>query len=63
MPFSTRRCYSNVGSVWKAVDVKNTGFWEFISYQPFHNFFNTAFSDAATAQTGFPPNEQLYYYY
>lgn len=50
-------------NVWKAVDVKIAGFWEFISYQPFHNFFNTGFSDAATAQTGFPPNEQLYYYY
>ena len=60
-------------SVWKAVEYKNTDFCRFLSYQLSNNLFNTVRkeidADDAKIQTlwnspvGFPPNEQLYYYY
>lgn len=50
-------------SVWKAVKYKNTDFYRFLSYQLSNNLFNTVFLAAARRPVGFPPNEQLYYYY
>jgi len=52
-----------VESVWKAVEYKNTDFCRFLSYQLSNNLFNTVFPAAARRPVGFPPNEQLYYYY
>jgi len=52
-----------VESVWKAVECKNSDFCRFLSYQLSNNLFNTVFPAAARHSTGFPPNEQIYYYY
>jgi len=52
-----------VESVWKAVDSENVNFRQFLSYQPFHNLFNTVFPADTRHSAGFPPNEHPYYYY